>query len=388
MFPSPSGGLAPYRSEVPVPSFEHRPCRSHCQSDVADLRQRYLRAPRDSPLRESLFSMATSASGSVAVFLEPLLPRDVRGGFLLNAQELATLRCIAFLPAADVGLDLLLRAGLPEDAAHDLCELLRNAPEDAVMTTLASLLTAPSPLAHWWNHAPAPSGDSVSRDARRALRLLQLAGHRQWPFAEHVWRGAVTLAGQALRGDANSGVPPDPHLGVALLDLLPRNLHSQRLMVAFTGEPILLFSMRTGFPAAAVEKMLSLGFDANVSSPEGRAPAGDPVPILPGATPLHYAALHGDLELIGLLASHGADLNARDARGYSPMLYAKAGAPLLYGYDTVTTLRPEDRADIGLRDATAAVVRSLCRLGADPSVCGRDGAGLGRTLILSVIASF
>ncbi|VVD74552.1 ankyrin repeat domain-containing protein [Pandoraea fibrosis] len=387
MFPSQSGGVAPYRSDVSRSVFARRPCRSDASADVADLRRQYALLPRDSPLRESLLAVATGASGRVAAFLDPLLARDARDGILLNAQELAALRRVVFLAAADVGLDALLRAGLSHDAAHDLCGLLRNAPEDVVMTTLASLAKAPAPLANWWNHVPAPAGDIVSRDARRSLRVLQLAGYRQWPFVESVWRGAVTLAGQALRRDAGSGLAPDPDLGLALLDFLPRNPHSQRLMTTFTGEPILLFSMRAGMPVVAVEKMLALGFDANVASPEGRAPAGDRVPILPGAAPLHYAALHGDLAMIGLLAKSGADLNARDARGYSPMLYAKAGALVLYGYDAVTSIRREDRIDPGLRDATAAVVRSLHGLGADPRVCGYDGVGLGGTLIQSVLAS-
>lgn len=387
MFPSQSGGVAPYRSDVSMSVFARQSCRNDASTDVADLRRQYALAPRDSPLRESLFSAATGASGRVAAFLDPLLARDARGGILLNAQELAALRYVVFLPAADVGLDVLLRAGLSHDAAHDLCGLLRDAPENVVMTTLASLAKAPAPLANWWNHVPAPAGDIVSRDARRSLRVLQLAGYRQWPFVESVWRGAVTLAGQALQCDAGSGLPPDPDIGLALLDFLPRNPHSQRLMTTFTGEPILLFSLRAGMPVAAVEKMLALGFDANVTSPEGRAPAGDPVPILPGAAPLHYAALHGDLAMIGLLARFGADLNARDARGYSPMLYAKAGALVLYGCDAVNTVRREDRIDAGLRDATATVVRLLYGLGADPRVCGYDGLGLGRTLIQSVIAS-
>lgn len=387
MFPSLSGGVAPHRSAMTAPMFGRQWCSSPGQSDLADMRERYARAPRDSPLRESLLSAATASSGQVAAFLEPLLPRDVRGSVLLNAQEVAALRYLVFLPAADVGLDALLRTGLPDEAAQDLCELLRDAPEDAVMSVLASFATVCSPLTNWWNHVPNVADVAASREARRALRVMQLAGHRQWPFEENVWRGAVTRAGQAMQCDPHSGEPVDPLLGMALLDLLPRNPYSQRLMLTFTGEPILLFSMRAGLPVAAVEKMLQLGFDVNVASPEARAPAGDPVPILRGATPLHYAALHGDLATVGLLASFGANLNALDARGYSPMLYAKAGAQLLYGYTAVTTLRREDRTDIRLRDATAAVVRSLHSLGADPCVCGYDGMGLGRTLILSVIAS-
>jgi hypothetical protein len=382
-----SGGVAPHRADMTVPTFERQASRSHCQSDLADLREQYARASRRGPLREHLLSTATTSSGPVAAFLAPLLPRDVRGSFLLNVQELAALRCVVFLPAADVGLDALLRAGMPHDAAYDLCELLRDAPEDAVMSALASFATAPLPLTNWWHHLTNETDVAASREALRALRVLQLAGYRQWPFDESVWRGAVMRAGQALQCDPDSGRPINPLMGMALLDLLPRNRYSQRLMVTFTGEPILLFSIRKGLPAKALDKMLRLGFEVDVASPEGQASAEDPVPILPGATPLHYAALHGDLEMIGLLASYGADLNARDARGYSPMLYAKAGALLLRGHDAVTTLRPEDRTDARLRDATSAVVRTLHSLGADPRVCGYDGMGLGHTLILSVMAS-
>lgn len=387
MFPSPSGRAAPHCLELLAPEFERHVCSERLRFEVIDLRRQYATCPRDSPMREHLFETATLPFGKVAAFIEPLLPRDVRGGVLLSAPEMAALRCLVFLPVADIGVDTLLRAGLPLEAAHDLCDLLRDAPDDAIASTLVSAAKALSPLKRWWLGAPGPTADAASRNARRELRVLQLAGYRQWPFEEAVWRGAVTQAGDLLRRDPQSGLPIDPRTGLALLDLLPRNPHSQRLMTTFTGEPILLFSIRRGFPAPAVEKMLSLGFDANVSSPDGRAPAGDAVPILPGASPLHYAALHGDLETIELLARYGADLNARDARGYSPMLYARAGAPLLYGSDSVIAVGPADRADARLRDDTAAIVCAFYRLGADPQVCGYDGASVLRTLVLSVMAS-
>ena len=387
MFPSPSGRAAPHCPGVPAPDLERHVCSERLQFEVIELRRQYAICPCDSPLRGNLFETATQPFGKVAAFIEPLLPRDVRGGVLLSVPELAALRCLVFLPVADIGVDTLLRAGLPLDAAHDLCDLLRDAPEDTIASTLVAATKALSPLKHWWLGSPGPTADAASRNARRELRVLQLAGYRQWPFEEAVWRGAVTQAGDALQRDAESGRPIDPRTGMALLDLLPRNPHSQRLMTTFTGEPILLFSIRRGIPAPAVEKMLSLGFDANVPSPDGRAPAGDRVPILPGAAPLHYAALHGDLETIELLARYGADLNARDARGYSPMMYARAGAPLLYGSDSVIAIGPTDRTDARLRDDTTAIVCAFYRLGADPQVCGRDGASVLRTLVFSVMAS-
>ncbi|MFJ2995440.1 ankyrin repeat domain-containing protein [Pandoraea sp. NPDC087047] len=392
MFLSRSGGVAPRGAEAVLPNAGRQNGCELWQADVSELRQQYALAPRNSPERVHLFRAATTRGGKVAAFLEPLLPREVLGGIVLNAQEREALQSVVFLPANEVGLDLLMRAGLPDEAARDLCDMLRDGPDDIVMSTIVSAARTPVPLANWWLKSPGPIGDSSSRDARRELRVLQLVGYRQWPFDENIWRGVVVEAGEALRGGGGDSALVDARTGMALLDLLPRQSHAQRCIILCTGEPLLLYAMRRGFPAAGVEKMLSLGFDANVSSPAAQTSLIDPVPIIEGATPLHYAAHTGDIEAIGLLASHGACLDARDVHGNSPMMYANARAMVAVALSDgkwrgPSTERLAHRNDLMLRDAAAAVVRTLHNLGADPHVCGRDGEGVVRTLILSVLAS-
>jgi len=45
-----------------------------------------------------------------------------------------------------------------------------------------------------------------------------------------------------------------------------------------------------------------------------------------GFTPLHYAAQHGNLELVKFLVSKGANVNAKDKRGDTPLDYARGMA--------------------------------------------------------------
>ncbi|QDH59073.1 Ankyrin repeats (3 copies) [Pandoraea pnomenusa] len=376
-----------YPAQACAPAFDREACCQLWQSDVAHLRWQFAALPPSSTQRAALRSAAVMPAGKIAAFLEPLLARDPAGRALVGEHEQLALREVILLPADRIGIDLLRDAGLSEEAAHDLCDLLQEAPEDAIMEALVEFGASPSPLATWWAQAATSVDDVGARDACRALRVLQLAGYRQWPFDEPIWRGAVMLAARALRLDPVSGEPRNPFLGRALLDLLPRNPQAQRLMTTFTGEPVLLFAMRHGMPAAAVDIMLSLGFDPNVPSPHACAVAGDAVPVLPEARALHYAAIHGDISTLGLLACHGVDVNARDARGYPPILYAKAGAATLHGGNPSTIVRIAGRTDPRLRDDTAAVVRMLLSLGADPRLCGRDGLSVGRALVLSVMAA-
>ncbi|WP_353190231.1 ankyrin repeat domain-containing protein [Pandoraea pnomenusa] len=391
MFPSLSGGASAPCAEVPAPAVGDSSGadagQARRRSAVDELRAAFADAPRASSLRKLLWSMGMMPSGKVAAFLEPLLPCDAVGNAILSREEQAALRGVVMLPAADVPIDLLRDAGMSNDAAYDLCCLLHDAPEDIVVSTLAAFAASPSPLIAWWHQTPWLADDMGSREARRSLRVLQLAGHRQWPFDEQIWRSAVMYAGHALQSDPETGMPANPWTGMALLDGLPRGTHAQRLMTTFTGEPILLHAMRLGLPAAAIEKMLSLGFEPDTPSPPGRAPAGDIAPILPGAHALHYAALHGNVEAIGLLISYGAQPDTRDARGYAPMLYAHASAPVLYGCDPSASFLPENRTDRHVRERTAAVVRTFLDLGADPCARGNDGMNVGRALMLSVMAS-
>ncbi|KAJ8602479.1 hypothetical protein CTAYLR_001210 [Chrysophaeum taylorii] len=65
------------------------------------------------------------------------------------------------------------------------------------------------------------------------------------------------------------------------------------------------------FSARAVSKLLEFGADPNVPEQHN------------GATPLHYAADAGDLEVIKVLLRHGADASLVDYTGYDPAGYAK-----------------------------------------------------------------
>ena len=65
-----------------------------------------------------------------------------------------------------------------------------------------------------------------------------------------------------------------------------------------------------------------------------------------GATPLHWAALHGDLEFARLLLEHGADIQAREpGEGMTPLHVAAAG-----GDTDLVKLLLERGADAGARD--------------------------------------
>ena len=44
-----------------------------------------------------------------------------------------------------------------------------------------------------------------------------------------------------------------------------------------------------------------------------------------GITPLHAAAFGGHVNVVGLLIDHGADVNATDCYGYSPLYFATRG---------------------------------------------------------------
>lgn len=98
-----------------------------------------------------------------------------------------------------------------------------------------------------------------------------------------------------------------------------------------------------------------------------------------GRSPLHYAALHGDAELVAALIADGADVHLADSNGFTPLHFAAqaqrdavarvllaAGAPVdaqdQYGKTPLSV------ALFHLRDGDGAVVRVLLSAGADPEV--------------------
>jgi ankyrin repeat protein/mono/diheme cytochrome c family protein len=99
-----------------------------------------------------------------------------------------------------------------------------------------------------------------------------------------------------------------------------------------------------------------------------------------GSTPLHHAAGYGDLETIKLLIDNGADVNAKNRRGSTPLLWAidnEAKVRLLLSRGAnVNARQVEGRTPLyqaaSLGNATA-VVRLLLDNGADPNLAMANG---------------
>ena len=100
----------------------------------------------------------------------------------------------------------------------------------------------------------------------------------------------------------------------------------------------------------AIQLLLDRGADVNATAADGR-------------TAMHGAALQGYDDVIKFLASHGADLNAQDRKGFTPLDTAlgKAGGFGFAGQEGV------------VREGTAAVLRSLMGANATPAAANRQG---------------
>ncbi len=66
------------------------------------------------------------------------------------------------------------------------------------------------------------------------------------------------------------------------------------------------------------------------------------------ATPLHDAVLTGDVELVELLIANGADVDARDVRGYTPLHFA-----IQEGHTQVAKVLIVNGADVNARSVDA-----------------------------------
>jgi hypothetical protein len=95
-----------------------------------------------------------------------------------------------------------------------------------------------------------------------------------------------------------------------------------------------------------------------------------------GFTPLHYTALNGHIEIVKLLIERGADVNAKTNGGWTPLRFAA-----IYGHIEIVKLLIERGADVNAKDKdgrtplhSAAfyghveVVRLLLEHGADPNI--------------------
>ena len=81
-----------------------------------------------------------------------------------------------------------------------------------------------------------------------------------------------------------------------------------------------------------------------------------------GWTPLHYAAVQGNGDVIGKLFQFGVDPNATDLAGWTPLHYAIQAANRSKGDP-----QPEKQLEL--------VIGALLRNGADTEIRGRDGVG-------------
>jgi ankyrin repeat protein len=64
-----------------------------------------------------------------------------------------------------------------------------------------------------------------------------------------------------------------------------------------------------------------------------------------GFTPLHYTALNGHFEVVKLLIERGADVNAKTNGGWTPLRFAA-----IYGHFEVVKLLIERGADVNAKD--------------------------------------
>jgi ankyrin repeat protein len=143
-----------------------------------------------------------------------------------------------------------------------------------------------------------------------------------------------------------------------------RNYNVARMLLKAGADPNVRFDQAGARPVFLVPRTEThvRGFKEPTS---GTRVAGKLIQLEPeGSTPLHWAVADWDRELTELLLEHGADPNATDNNGHTPLLAAV-----------------ESSTGEGSLDVNRTVIRLLLEAGADPNVSDRNGTSLLRHAI-------
>ena len=264
----------------------------------------------------------------------------------VQAHKWLTLAASRGVAAAVQERDALAERMTPEEraAAQNLAKAWRpGTVEDGQTSPAATSARIES------SQAPPP------RAIREAQELLAHLGYAPGP-ADGIWGRRTGEAYRMFLGDA--GLP-------AAKTLTPDALHAMRAL-----------AKRTGADSAAGRTTVAAGKSARVPSGTGTLrPTPVPRDVLP------RAAQAGDIDGLKAALDAGADVDARDRRGWTALMHAANN-----GYTLLVESLLDARADPDIRAADGAtalfaaalqghaeIVAQLLRAGADESIQGPRG---------------
>lgn len=264
--------------------------------------------------------------------------RDRRGATLLmNAAAFGSLETLKFL--MDAGADV-------------------NATNDFGATALL-----------WGARDPDKAGLLISRGANVNARSKQ--GRTPLMMASLSLGGSATVA-LMLAKNADVNVKDsrgDTALGLAASIGAVENL---RLLLAKGADPAVangkgetpIILATKSKQAEAVRLLIQKGVEVNVASTSYNIVRNGPVALVK-LTPLHRAAASGSLEMIHALLKAGADVNARDIRGVTPLIFAVATD---YSSPRVIQALLQNGADVNARDKTGETALDWAEKFGNPQV--------------------